>query len=320
MEGKKIANNFSIEKQVYSVTKKIIKDTYNDKLGVFENAYGKFKRIIDRWGQIEPERLYLLYYKSYSRLVLKYPDKGDKSALFSLPLTIYSIFWDISKLKGKKSKNQIIEISKDRIKEFSIQPSLEPKIVDLCVAALESFPKKEKKEVAEIKEKEEIAKEKAFARIWTTRTSDPKIGDTISKEEYETIWDRREEIPLLIIKSGGIIYIYIYGKKESLSPRRLGLLEYFLRNRGQGGDIINLLEKVWGEKETAEMLRRELRKGKKEEKVDSDLIREETSHITGTITKLNKFLLDILEVEIKSDRKGQFGFNNIFEYYLIEVI
>ncbi|MEE9389644.1 MAG: hypothetical protein V3U91_00215, partial [Candidatus Aminicenantaceae bacterium] len=168
----------------------------------------------------------------------------------------------------------------------------------------------------EKKEKEEfvpstISKVDSFARVWTLSTKDPENGEIISKEKYENILKNEEYIPLLITKSNGIRTIFVYGNAKTLSPLRFDLLEYFLKNRGHGGDIINLLEKVWKNKELAKNLRKE---------VDRDLIRERTSNIRGEISDFNKFLLDNLDVEIKSHRKGQYKFTCELEYYLIEIL
>ena len=153
----------------------------------------------------------------------------------------------------------------------------------------------------------------------TLETVDSRSGDIISKKEYKDIWEENN-IPLLIIKENKVTQIYIEKKKKSLGPRKLEVLEYFLKNRGHGGDLINLLEIIWKRKEDAELLRREQIKRKQGLKVYSDLIREKTSLVTGTITKLNSFLLKNLGVKIASDRKGQYMFDKFFKYYLVKVI
>jgi len=218
-----------------------------------------------------------------------------------------------SKISRKDSKISF-DSSKEALDIRSLLETIEKYLFsDSKLSMEEKLITKLKKEIVKTggKRKVSLKEKKPYARIWAPRTLDPKIGDSISKYEYEKIWEVREKTPLIIVKSDAIKYIYVYGKTKFLSPCKFNLLEYFLRNRGQGGDIINLLDKVWGEKETAKNLRQE---------DNMDLIREKTSHITGTITKLNKFLLKYLEMEIKSNRKAQYRFSNFFEYYLIEII
>jgi len=179
-------------------------------------------------------------------------------------------------------------------------------------------PSKEK--VEEIKAR--VVEKKAFARIWTLNTIDPEKGEIKSKKRYKEIFLKRKEIPLIIEKDKGIKKIYVYGEPKGLLQRLLVLLEYFLKNRGHGGDELNLLEKVWEEKSEVEKYRQKLkeiedRKEKSRLKLE---ISERTGFIRKDISELNKFLSENLQVRISSPKTKQYKFSPIFEYYLVEIL
>jgi len=132
---------------------------------------------------------------------------------------------------------------------------------------IKSIPEKEgKKEFVEIKgEKEKILKEKAFVRAWTLKTDNPESGDMLSKEEYDNILRNKHKIPLLIKKSNGIKTIFIKGNirdpsglSYNLSGLKYKILEYVMKNKGSGGDLLNMLENVWNQKIQVENLRQKL--------------------------------------------------------------
>lgn len=246
------------------------------------------------------------------------------------------VYEEIGALLGKKENGIIGNIKSvykrgdfriyKRVDEVCSAPKeAKERARDIVEILLERGKHLEKKEerlkawVAMKTPKTKAEEKEAYARVWTLETVDSRSGNIISKKKYEDIW-KENDIPLLIIKENRITQIYIKKKKKSLGPRKLEVLEYFLKNRGHGGDLINLLEIIWERKEDAEFIRREQIKRKQGGKVDSDMIREKTSVVTGTITKLNSFLLKNLGVKIVSDRKGQYMFDNFFKYYLVKVI
>lgn|GEM_PF-6482410 len=198
-------------------------------------------------------------------------------------------------------------------------------IVELLLERGRLLEKKEelkKALVAITPPKEKAEEEKAFARLWTQVTVDHINGDIISKGKFGDILKRKKDIPLLIIKEGKTNYIYVYGEVKFLVSDKLNLIEFFLKNRGHGGDILNLWEKIWKNKSEAEVYRQKLKETKNiKQRAQLNLeISERTTFIRREISELNEFLREKLKTEILSKRTKQYKFTPIFEYYLIEVL
>jgi len=251
-----------------------------------------------------------------------------------------SVYDQIASLLGK-TENGIIGNIKSVYKrgEFRIYKRLDevcstPKeareramdIVELLLERGKLLERKEeqvKPPVITVPSKEKVEEEKAFARMWTLSTDDPEDGEPISKREYQEIMEMNEEgkIALLVVKSHLVREIYANGKKvNDISLTEFKLLEYFLKHKGVGGDIINLLEYVWDEKNSADIWRKKLREAeeKNEEYVVREDIRNKNSRIPKTISLLNRFLFNNFGIKIRSFKKYIYKFTSPIQYYFLE--
>lgn len=249
------------------------------------------------------------------------------------------VYEEIGALLGKK-ENGIIGNIKSIYKrgEFRIYKRLDevcsaPKeakerardIVEILLERGKLLEKREERLKAWVAMKTPKAKpeeKEAFARMWTLRTDNPENGEVISKKKYEGILKRNREgeIPLLIIKSNGIKTIFIKGDTRELSGFRYKILEYVMKNKGRGGDLLNLLANVWNEESLTEDIRRELEEAEKNKQKKPDSYYYAITKVMKTISKLNEFLKTNLNVELKSFKTGEFKFTRILEYYLIKKI
>lgn len=307
-----------LKDRVYSTSKKIINEMFPDELEYFDTVWEIMQNSISKWKDFVPNKwpIYETQGNLMSRLgfhdISEVPDIKAPIIIGVLAAT----FWHMGSLKYMPEKEEIQSIIHTFSKQFTAPPSVRDKLKEiipsLCMDELSNIVgeiKQEKTERSTDMERSEDRTEK-FARIWTLKTTDPEKGEVISKDRYEEIM-KEEKAPLLIIKSDRIRSIFVNGEVENISPLKYNLLEYLLKNMGHGGDIINLLEEVWKDKERAKKLRKEDSK---------DTIRDETAHIRGEITSLNKFLRKNLGVEIKSHRSGQYKFTRSLKYYLIEIL
>lgn len=188
---------------------------------------------------------------------------------------------------------------------------------DLCEILPEILEeKKEKKEFVP----STISKVDSFARVWTLKTKDPENGEIISKKRYEEIIED-EEIPLLIIKEGGLKNIYVNENNKTLSYLIYDLLEFVLKHRGNGGDALNLLENVWKFKNIADYRKKlEIAKKRGDEKTVKREIDEMTWRVRKAVTELNGFLKSNFNIGLKTYKKGAYILSGILKYYLIEKI
>lgn len=314
-----------ILESVRSISKQIVKIEFPEELEFFDVVWDVMKGQISIWKDLDPEDW--IVEQSQGRLMsslgVKDPTEMPDITAPIIIGVLAATFWHIGTLRSEPTKEYVEKMIVTYSGRFGASEKVENTLKEFVPASnLVSLIRKEmvieKERLEEKTEEKKISKkiaargnQEVYARIWNIKTKYPGSGEIISKEQYKNILKDEEKIPLLIIKNNGIRSLFIYGKATGLPPIHFDLLEYVLKNRGHGGDLLNLLEKVWRDKDRAKELRQEN---------DSDLIRERTSHIRGEITSLNKFLLKNLKVEIKSHRRGQYKFTRSLEYYLIEIL
>ena len=76
------------ERKIYLVIKELVKENYPDELVLFELAWDGFRSLLGQWKDKSPENWSV---KDYRKLILPYyasPHQFEKSALFSLMMTI----------------------------------------------------------------------------------------------------------------------------------------------------------------------------------------------------------------------------------------
>jgi len=309
-----------LREKIYSISKNIVREKFPEELEFFDSVWKVMQYLISKWKELSPDKWPI--HESQERLMsgLGFSDPVEMPDI-TAPIIIgvlSATFWHIGTLREEPEPEEIGRMIGDYSRKFGASEKVKKILKEfLPSSSLVSLIKKEI-----IREREKIVKERAHARAWTLRTDDPKSGDELPKEGYDKIWARRKKIPLLIIKTNGFKNIYVRGHEKDLTSLHYDLLEYVLKHKGSGGDVLNLLENVWKSGSLAQDYRKELGEAKENgtEKTVKLYIYSKTGHIRKAITILNRFLNENCKVQIKSFKKGQYKLSRRLEYYLIEMI
>jgi hypothetical protein len=303
-----------------NISDKIINDLFPEEMSHFQIFWGIFKEYLNKWRDIDPDEwpFKVSYQKISKDIAITNISEiislnGPKIALIiSAVLVKIAEKYDFSINKENKELMSIIEKYGNI---FKASPPLIKHLQNRIPELVDLKNIEDLREKGKVEESKAIKKE-AYARGWTLRTDDPKNGDYLSKREYDKILMKKEKYPLLIIKHQGIRSIFVYGKAQGLSPLKYDLLEYVLKNKGHGGNLINLLGKVWKDERRANRLQKE-----QDNSVhDKDMFNLETAHVRKGIVILNQFLSKKLKVRLASHRTGQYRLTGDLEYYLFEII
>jgi len=165
----------------------------------------------------------------------------------------------------------------------------------------------------------------AYARIWI-QESKPE-GESITKTQYDALISDKKRYDLIIVVNGRTeVYVGKEILNESLKPIHLSILKEAFKNKGNAGDVLNLMDKIFGRHADAQEFVNRLKKAEKlndlsvVKKVKADIYRY-TGFIRTEVTRLNNFMDHKLKlnVELKTERKWEFKFSPPLNYLYIEL-
>jgi hypothetical protein len=318
-----------INEYIHTVSKEIIQEYYPEEISYFNPIWEVMNGIISEMKQTDFEMWGLDESQNDLMTSLGFAEPSRRPDL-TTPIIIGVLaasIWHIGTLRDVPKREDVENIIEKYCGRFGATGKTGNILkASLSNSELLSLLKKEniwnagdRQEEGKVEEsKPGAVKKEAYARAWTIGTNDPENGDIISKRKYEDILKEKEKCPLLIIKYDRIRNIFVYGKSERLSPLKYDLLEYILKNKGCGGNLINLLDKVWKDHIKADRLQKE--QDNSDHKIDKDVFNIETAPIRKEIVILNQFLSYKLKVRLASHRTGQYRITRDLEYFLLEII
>lgn len=204
---------------------------------------------------------------------------------------------------------------------------LERKIENITdqMSDVKSLIKKEKSFKKEQGRKMLKAEKAKYARIWTNESKSE--GESITQAQFEALISDKNKYEIII--TTGIRTEICMGKRlfnESLKPIYLSILKEAFKNKGNAGDVLNLLGKVFGKPNIAQDLTDEIRKAKKSNdtgriKKAKDAIQDATGYIRTEITRLNNFMIKKMKLGVKlmTEKKKEHRFCPPLNYLYIEI-
>ncbi len=152
------------------------------------------------------------------------------------------------------------------------------------------------------------------AKVWYPDTE--KRGESVSDEGLDKVMSSKDRCELMVINSEAGKEVYFKGElQKSLSPLLHKMLAWILKNRGNGGSVLALLENVWGEsKDTLQRIRQSLKIPEIARKNEDKVYTRKTDKAVGV---LNKYL-ESLKVRIETKKTGQYRLSRNLKYCLIE--
>lgn len=324
-----MASNILLD-NVELVCHRLTEEIFPEELEVFSDLWDVVAPYFQQWQmQLPGERALLaLDFTSFHGLGF------SEVASSALPIAFSAAFatlLDIWEGKEGPTKSAVVSTVRKYAQGFGasegLQRLLEEKVPVFCLEMYQEMENKglfeEQAKAASEGEQARLARSrKAYAKMWTASTDDAENGEAVSKGGYDKIVKKKKHVPLLIVKRKGFRDTFVYGDRRELSPLLFDLLEYVLKHQGIGGDALNLLGNVWGEKDTMTQLRRELDMARESGKGEWDIqgqIKESTGRIGKTVNELNKFLEPELGVKLETRRTGQYRIWQSLEYFLVEI-